>query len=251
MWVNKVKEKWKMRRHTPVIQEESERNVCRFGNKDAGDQKAQEKTDAVVCKKCGATLLKPEAVANKYVCMKCGYHFRVRTKNRIKMTADAGTFEPWFEDIGQTDPLNFPGYADKLAQVQEKTKLKDSVTVGYARIGGEPAVIGICDARFLMGSMGHATGEKITLAVEKATKLRLPVILFCCSGGARMQEGIISLMQMSKTAAALKKHSDAGLLYISVLTDPTTGRNSQLCNAGGHYFGGTWCTDWICRAKGH
>lgn len=223
MWVNKVKEKWKMRRHTPVIQEESERNVRRFGNKDAGNQKAQEKQDAVVCKKCGATLLKPEAVANKYVCMKCGYHFRVRTKNRIKMTADAGTFEPWFEDIGQTDPLNFPGYADKLAQVQEKTKLKDSVTVGYARIGGEPVVLGICDARFLMGSMGHATGEKITLAVEKATKLRLPVILFCCSGGARMQEGIISLMQMSKTAAALKKHSDAGLLYISVLTDPTTG----------------------------
>ena len=223
MWVNKVKEKWKRRRYIPVIQGESDPNVRPLSNKDSERQKAPEKQDAVVCKKCGAMLLKPEAVANKYVCTKCGYHFRVRTKNRIKMTADAGTFEPWFEEVGQTDPLDFPGYAQKLAQVQEKTKLGDSVTVGFAKIGGEPVVLGICDARFLMGSMGHATGEKITLAVEKATDMRLPVILFCCSGGARMQEGIISLMQMSKTAAALKKHSDAGLLYISVLTDPTTG----------------------------
>lgn len=223
MWVNKVKEKWKKRRHVPVIQSENEKKVRRFGNKDSENQIPQEKPDAVKCKKCGTTLLKPEAIANKYVCTRCGYHFRVRTKNRIKMTADAGTFEPWFEEVEQTDPLHFPGYADKLAQVQEKTRLKDSVTVGYAKIDGEPAVIGICDARFLMGSMGHATGEKITLAIEKATQMRLPVILFCCSGGARMQEGIISLMQMSKTAAALKKHSDAGLLYVSVLTDPTTG----------------------------
>ena len=223
MWVNKVREKWKRRRYIPIIQDAGEKNARPFGKKDSEDTKAQEKPDAVVCKKCGATLLKPEAVANKYVCSKCGYHFRVRTKNRIKMTADAGTFEPWFEDVGQTDPLEFPGYAEKLSEVQEKTKLKDSVTVGYAKIGGEPAVIGICDARFLMGSMGHATGEKITLAVERATEMRLPVILFCCSGGARMQEGIISLMQMSKTSAALKQHSDAGLLYVSVLTDPTTG----------------------------
>ena len=110
-----------------------------------------------------------------------------------------------------------------MAQIQEKTKLKEGVTIGYARIDNEPVVIGVCDARFLMGSMGHVVGEKIACAVEKATAMRLPVVLFCCSGGARMQEGIISLMQMAKTSAALKKHSDTGLLYIPVLTDPTTG----------------------------
>ncbi len=179
--------------------------------------------DAFHCKKCGAVLSKTETIANKYVCRECGYYFRVRTKNRIRMVADAGTFEPWFEDVSETDPLDFPGYQEKLAQTQEKTKLKEGVTIGYARIDGEPAVIGVCDARFLMGSMGHVVGEKIACAVEKATAMRLPVILFCCSGGARMQEGIISLMQMAKTSAALKKHSDTGLLYVPVLTDPTTG----------------------------
>lgn len=191
---------------------------------DTKDKEAkQPPEDAVVCKKCGAVLSKAETVANKYVCSNCGYYFRVRTKNRIKMVADAGTFEPWFADVEETDPLAFPGYQEKLAAVSEKTGLKEGVTVGYARIGGEPAMLGVCDARFLMGSMGHVVGEKIALAVEKATSMRLPVILFCCSGGARMQEGIISLMQMAKTAAALKKHSDMGLLYVPVLTDPTTG----------------------------
>lgn len=179
--------------------------------------------DVFECKKCGAKISKSETVANKYVCRECGYYFRIRTKNRIRMVADAGTFEPWFEETGETNPLNFPGYEDKLAQIQEKTKLKEGVTIGYARIEGEPVVIGVCDARFLMGSMGHVVGEKIACAVEKATTMRLPVILFCCSGGARMQEGIISLMQMAKTSAALKKHSDTGLLYVPVLTDPTTG----------------------------
>lgn len=179
--------------------------------------------DVFECKKCGARISKSETVANKYVCKECGYYFRIRTKNRIRMVVDAGTFEPWFEDIEETNPLNFPGYEEKLAQIQEKTKLKEGVTIGYARIEGEPAVVGVCDARFLMGSMGHVVGEKIACAVEKATSMRLPVILFCCSGGARMQEGIVSLMQMAKTSAALKRHSDTGLLYIPVLTDPTTG----------------------------
>lgn len=179
--------------------------------------------DRVICKACGASLSKQETVTNKYVCKKCGYHFRVRTNNRIRMIADADTFEEWFADVEQTNPLNFPGYQEKLLEVQEKTGQSEGVTVGYARIQGEPVVLGICDARFLMGSMGHVYGEKITAAVERATERRLPVILFCCSGGARMQEGILSLMQMEKTAAALKKHSDAGLLYIPVLTDPTTG----------------------------
>ncbi len=189
------------------------------------EQKPAAKTanDQFVCKKCGATLSKSETAANKYVCGQCGYYFRIRTNNRIKMVADPGTFESWFEDVAETNPLDFPGYEEKLAAVQEKTKLKESVTVGYARIDGEPVVLGVCDSRFLMGSMGHVVGEKIALAIEKATAMRLPVILFCCSGGARMQEGIISLMQMAKTAAALKRHSETGLLYVPVLTDPTTG----------------------------
>ncbi len=177
----------------------------------------------ITCKKCGASLSKAETVAGKYVCKECGYYFRVRTKNRIRMVADAGTFEPWFADVQEANPLDFPGYEEKLASTREKTGLTEGVTVGYARIGGEPTVLGVCDARFLMGSMGHVVGEKIALAIERATSMRLPVILFCCSGGARMQEGIISLMQMAKTSAALKKHSDTGLLYIPVLTDPTTG----------------------------
>ncbi|MFT3984172.1 MAG: acetyl-CoA carboxylase carboxyltransferase subunit alpha [Lachnospiraceae bacterium] len=179
--------------------------------------------DKIVCKSCKAFLSKQETVANLYVCKKCGYHFRVRTNNRIKMIADADTFQEWFPDTGQKNPLEFPGYPEKLSEVQEKTGQTEGVTVGSARIQGEPVVLGICDARFLMGSMGSVYGERITRAVERATELRLPVILFCCSGGARMQEGILSLMQMEKTAAAIKRHSDAGLLYIPVLTDPTTG----------------------------
>lgn len=139
------------------------------------------------------------------------------------MVCDRGSFEPWFEDMEISNPLDFPGYADKLSEVKEKTGLHEGVTVGKGKIFGEEVCLGVCDARFLMGSMGHVVGEKIALMVERATKERLPVVIFCCSGGARMQEGIISLMQMAKTSAALKKHSDAGLLYVPVLTDPTTG----------------------------
>lgn len=139
------------------------------------------------------------------------------------MVADARTFEPWFEYLESENPLDFPDYDKKLAAAREKTGLHEAVTVGKCKIYGLDAVLGVCDARFLMSSMGHVVGEKIALAVERAIELKLPVILFCCSGGARMQEGIISLMQMAKTSAALKRHSDAGLLYIPVLTDPTTG----------------------------
>ena len=139
------------------------------------------------------------------------------------MVADAKSFEPWFEDLESANPLDFPGYEEKVAAAKEKTGLHEAVTVGKCRIFGLETVLGVCDARFLMSSMGHVVGEKIALAVERATELKLPVILFCCSGGARMQEGIISLMQMAKTSAALKRHSEAGLLYVPVLTDPTTG----------------------------
>lgn len=183
----------------------------------------KEAADVIVCPACKKELVKSEVVANKYVCYACGSYFRVRTGNRIKMVADQKSFEPWFDEMESENPLHFDGYEEKIAAAQEKTGLHEAVTIGAAKIYGEPAVLGICDARFLMSSMGHVVGEKIAAAVELATKKRLPVILFCCSGGARMQEGIISLMQMAKTSAAIKKHSDAGLLYIPVLTDPTTG----------------------------
>ena len=187
------------------------------------NQPAPEPVETVVCKKCKKELDKKRVVKNKYVCYECGYYFRVRVKNRIKMVADSGTFEPWFEELTTGNPLNFPEYEDKVAATQEKTGLKEGVTVGKCQIYGEETVLGVIDARFMMGSMGHVVGERITRAVERATELKLPVIMFCCSGGARMQEGIISLMQMEKTSAALKRHSDAGLLYVPVLTDPTTG----------------------------
>ena len=179
--------------------------------------------NVIECPSCGRELDKDKVIKRKYVCYECGYYFRVRTNNRIKMVADRGSFEQWFEDLVESNPLSFEGYEEKLEATREKTGLTEAVTVGKCRIYGEEAVIGVCDSRFLMGSMGHVVGERITAAVERATKLRLPVFIFCCSGGARMQEGIISLMQMAKTTAAIKKHSDAGLFYCTILTDPTTG----------------------------
>lgn len=188
-------------------------------------KKETEKTEDpyIVCPNCQKGISKAAAIANYYVCPECGGYFRVRTKNRIRMVCDPESFIPWFEEIVTENPLNFPGYEEKLQSVREKTGLNEGVTVGQGEIFGEKICLGVCDSRFLMGSMGHVVGERIASAVERATKQRLPVILFCCSGGARMQEGIISLMQMAKTSAALKRHADAGLLYVTVLTDPTTG----------------------------
>ena len=186
-------------------------------------QPAPEVPETVTCKICKKELDKKRVVKNKYVCYECGYYFRVRAKNRIKMVADAGSFENWFEEEKTGNPLNFPEYEEKVAATQEKTGLSEGVTIGGCTIYGQKTVLGVIDARFMMGSMGHVVGEKITRAMEDATEKKLPVILFCCSGGARMQEGIVSLMQMAKTSAAVKRHSDAGLLYVPVLTDPTTG----------------------------
>ena len=185
--------------------------------------KQEAKPETVDCKACGTKVDRAEAIRRLYVCPECGGYFRVNAKNRIKMVADTGSFTSWFDDIEGGNPLGFPGYEEKLHAVQEKTGLKEGVVIGKAQIYGEDTVLGVVDARFLMGSMGHVVGEKIAAAVERATEEKLPVILFCCSGGARMQEGIVSLMQMAKTSAALKKHSKAGLLYMPVLTDPTTG----------------------------
>lgn len=191
------------------------------GEKDGEQDKAKEQI--IVCPDCGKELNKADVVINSYICTECGSYFRVRTKNRIRMVCDKDTFVPWLEDMPVSNPLDFPGYEEKLRDVKEKTGLHEGVTVGLGEIFGEKVCLGVCDSRFLMGSMGHVVGEKLTSAIERATAEKLPVILFCCSGGARMQEGIISLMQMAKTSAALKKHSDQGLLYVAVLTDPTTG----------------------------
>ena len=187
------------------------------------NQPEPEVVETVVCPACKKELIKSTVVKKKYVCYECGHYFRVRAKNRIKMVADAGSFEAWGEELTTGNPLNFPEYEDKVAQTQEKTGLKEGVTIGKCTIYGEQTVLGVIDARFMMGSMGHVVGERITMAMERATEEKLPVILFCCSVGARMQEGIISLMQMAKTSGAVKRHSDAGLLYVPVLTDPTTG----------------------------
>ena len=194
-------------------------------NKSNEAQPQQQEPDKslVKCPKCGRMVNRDKVVKKKYICYECGGYFRVKTNNRIRMVADPKTFESWFEDMAVSNPLNYEGYEDKLASAREKTGLNEAVTVGRCKVFGEDIVLGICDSRFMMASMGHVVGEKITRAIERATALKLPVFLFCCSGGARMQEGIISLMQMEKTAAAIRKHGDAGLLYCSILTDPTTG----------------------------
>ena len=175
------------------------------------------------CPKCGEMVYREDIKSNSYVCPKCEGYFRIKTKTRIRMVADAGSFEEWFCDIEQKNPLDYPEYEEKITGLQEKTKLKEAVTTGVCTVNGIRTVIGVCDARFLMGSMGYVVGEKITRAFERAVEERLPVVMFCSSGGARMQEGIISLMQMAKTSAAIKKHSEAGLFYLPILTDPTTG----------------------------
>ena len=175
------------------------------------------------CNKCGGAIIAEDVKKDHYICPKCGGYFRVHARRRIEMVTDEGSFEEWDSDLQGGNPLEYKGYEEKLEKLQEKTGLSEAVITGKAKIDGRETAIGVCDGRFLMASMGEAVGEKIARAVERATEERLPVILFACSGGARMQEGIVSLMQMAKTSAALKHHSDAGLLYISILTDPTTG----------------------------
>lgn len=175
------------------------------------------------CNKCGGAIIAEDVKKDHYICPKCGGYFRVHARRRIEMVTDEGSFEEWDSDLQGGNPLEHKGYEEKLEKLQEKTGLSEAVITGKAKIDGRETAIGVCDGRFLMASMGEAVGEKIARAVERATEERLPVILFACSGGARMQEGIVSLMQMAKTSSALKHHSDAGLLYISILTDPTTG----------------------------
>lgn len=175
------------------------------------------------CPRCGKGILTEEYVNKGYICPKCGGYLRMPAQERIIQVTDPDTFEEWDRGLFNRNPLRLKGYPDRIRLLQETTGLDEAVVTGRGKIQGHPVVLMVMDCRFLTASMGEVAGEKITLGVEQATREGLPVVIFCCSGGARMQEGIISLMQMAKTAAALKRHSDAGLLYISVLTDPTTG----------------------------
>ena len=175
------------------------------------------------CNQCGKAIIAEDAEQGYYICPKCGGYFHVPAYRRLDMILDEGSFQEWNETMPEQNPMEYRGYPEKLAAMKARTGLDEAIVTGKGSIHGTETVIGVCDGRFLMASMGENVGEKIACAVERATEEQLPVILFCCSGGARMQEGITSLMQMAKTSAALKRHSDAGLLYISVLTDPTTG----------------------------
>lgn len=203
--------------------------IKKFNNTDKSNSEKNEKASEMLigkwvkCDSCKEILYKEDVHKNYSVCPNCGKHFRISARRRLEQIVDENTFEEMDSNLQTTDPLQFEGYTKKIALLQEKTKINEAVKTGIGKINGEQAVIAIMDGNFLMGSMGCVVGEKITRAIETAIEKRLPLIMFCVSGGARMQEGIISLMQMAKTSSALAKLDDAGLLYISVLTDPTTG----------------------------
>ena len=197
-------------------------------NKEEMNIKNEKASDMLVgkwvkCDSCKEILYKENVKENYSVCPNCGKHFRISARRRIKQIIDEGTFEELDADMQTSDMLNFEGYKDKIKLLQEKTKIQEAIKTGIGEINGEKVAIGVMDSNFFMGSMGSVVGEKICRLVERAIQEKLPVILFYVSGGARMQEGMISLMQMAKTSSAIAKLDEAGLLYISVLTDPTTG----------------------------
>ena len=174
------------------------------------------------CPSCKKAIYTKDLGAEK-ICPQCGYSFRIRAQKRIELTVDEGSFEEWNQDIPFENPLNFPDYDKKIEQAKKKTNLHEAVLTGKGLIDGLETAICVMDSHFIMGSMGKVVGEKITRTFEKAIEEKLPVIIFTASGGARMHESILSLMQMAKISGAVARHSDAGLLYITVLTDPTTG----------------------------
>lgn len=179
--------------------------------------------EPVECRACGETAMREEWRDNLYICPHCGNHRGMTAASRIRITADPGSFREFGRSIRGGNPLGFPGYTEKIQGMRDKTNLNDAVVTGTAKIHGRRTVLVVMDNRFMMGSMGMAVGEKVTRAFEYATKKKLPVIVFSTSGGARMQEGMMSLLQMAKTSAAVAKHDEAGLLYVSVMTHPTTG----------------------------
>lgn len=176
----------------------------------------------VKCSHCGKTIYQKELTEYK-ICPECGGHFRIGAWERIAITCDENSFEEFNAGLTSLNPIDFPKYDEIIKNAQERSGLKEGVVTGKCRIEGIETILCVMDSNFMMGSMGSVVGEKITRAFEKATEEKLPIIVFTTSGGARMQEGIISLMQMAKISAAVRRHSDNGLLYITVLTDPTTG----------------------------
>lgn len=213
----------KTRLNVPPVSAEGE-------DKDKSDR--NDKADSAVrvpanivfkCPRCLNMVMTDELEKNLRVCPECGYHARMAAPDRIRIIADKESFREFDAEMKSVNPIDFPDYESKQRKLREGTGLKDAVVTGECTIRGEKCVIGVMDSRYMMASMGSVVGEKITRAFEYATENRLPVIMFTASGGARMQEGIVSLMQMAKTSGAVARHSDAGLLYITVLTDPTTG----------------------------
>ena len=180
----------------------------------------------VKCNSCNEIIYRKVIERNLQVCPKCNYHFQIPARRRIDSVVDPGTFIECDADLISTDPIEFKDskrYPSRIKESQEKTGQKDAILCGEARIEGQPTMIGIFEFNFMGGSLGSVVGEKITRLIERAIEKRVGVVIFCASGGARMQEGILSLMQMAKTSGALAKLQEASLLYISVLTDPTTG----------------------------
>ena len=177
----------------------------------------------IKCDGCGKTIYKKDLEENAKVCPSCGKHYRMNAKERIEYILDTGTFRELDKGMTTLNPLDFDGYKEKVDSFKEDLKMNEAVITGYGKIFGKDVVMGVMDSNFMMGSMGSVVGEKITRAIERGTKDKLPVIMFTASGGARMQEGMFSLMQMAKTSAAIARHGEKGLAYISVLTDPTTG----------------------------
>lgn len=202
------------------LKKENNEKMPRTKNKTASDKMIGK---WVKCDSCKEIIYKEDLHNNLSVCPNCGKNFRLSARRRIKQIADEGTFEEIGANIKTKDPLKFEGYLKKVELLKEKTDIEEAVKCGICKIDGLKVVLGVMDGNFLMGSMGAAVGERISLAIEKAIEEKIPFIMFCVSGGARMQEGIISLMQMARTSNEIAKLKESGILYISVLTDPTTG----------------------------
>lgn len=191
--------------------------------KELQERRAQIPDDlASSCPSCRSVIF-TSAIGEDYLCPKCQYHLQFPALDRVKWLVDADSFQEWDADLKAADPLDFPGYKDKIEQSKKITKLEEAVITGKAELNGLPFALGVMDSRFIMASMGTVVGEKLTRLFEEATEKELPVILYIASGGARMQEGILSLMQMAKVSQAVSRHSQAGLLYVPILTHPTTG----------------------------
>ena len=208
---------------TALRTDRRERELARKVQQETGKSPVWKEPAFLECPKCNRRATRAHWAESLYVCPNCGHYLPIGGYYRLSLVLDHGSFRELNEKLEPGDPLSFPGYKEKLAASRRKTGLNEAVVTATGKIDEIPVVVAVLDSRFFMGSMSAAVGEKITLAVEYAISKKLPLIIFSASGGARMQEGILSLMQMAKTSGAVKRHSDAGNLYVTFLTDPTTG----------------------------